>query len=48
VPSRIEAEQGEIIVDRQRITQAVMNLAQNATQHTQVNQTTLIGSVLLY
>lgn len=38
--------QGEILVDRQRITQAVMNLAQNATQHTQANQTIAIGSAI--
>ncbi|KAM3115398.1 sensor histidine kinase [Phormidesmis sp. 146-33] len=38
--------QGEIIVDRQRITQAVMNLAQNATQHTQTTQTISIGSAI--
>jgi signal transduction histidine kinase len=30
--------------DRQRITEAMMNLAQNATQHTQVDNTVAIGS----
>nr|WP_199320483.1 ATP-binding protein [Leptolyngbya sp. FACHB-261] len=32
--------------DRQRITQAVMNLAQNATQHTQESDTIALGSVI--
>jgi signal transduction histidine kinase len=35
---------GQIYIDRQRITQAVMNLAQNATQHTQVGEKILLGS----
>lgn len=35
---------GRIVVDRQRITEAVMNLAQNATQHTQETDTITIGS----
>jgi signal transduction histidine kinase len=35
---------GRIVVDRQRITEAVMNLAQNATQHTQEVDTITIGS----
>ncbi|MBW4477555.1 MAG: HAMP domain-containing histidine kinase [Tolypothrix brevis GSE-NOS-MK-07-07A] len=35
---------GEIVVDRQRLTQAVMNLAQNATQHTQDGNIISIGS----
>ncbi|MDJ0674336.1 MAG: ATP-binding protein, partial [Calothrix sp. MO_167.B42] len=33
-----------MVVDRQRLTQAVMNLAQNATQHTQPEDTIAIGS----
>lgn len=37
---------GEILVDRQRITQAVMNLAQNATQYTKNSDTIAIGSVI--
>jgi signal transduction histidine kinase len=37
---------GIIVADRQRITQAVMNLAQNATQHTQVTNVIAIGSVV--
>lgn len=35
---------GMIILDRQRLTQAVMNLAQNATQHTNNTDTIAIGS----
>jgi signal transduction histidine kinase len=35
---------GTMVVDRQRLTQAVMNLAQNATQHTQESDTISIGS----
>jgi signal transduction histidine kinase len=35
---------GHVIVDRQRLTQAVMNLAQNATQHTSEHDTIFIGS----
>ncbi len=35
---------GMIIFDRQRLTQAVMNLAQNATQHTTNTDTITIGS----
>ncbi|AFZ01792.1 sensor histidine kinase [Calothrix sp. PCC 6303] len=35
---------GEMWVDRQRLTQAVMNLAQNATQHTQHGGSIFIGS----
>ncbi|MGB3518441.1 MAG: ATP-binding protein [Elainellaceae cyanobacterium] len=35
---------GKIVGDRQRITQAMMNLAQNATQHTQVGDTIAFGS----
>lgn len=37
---------GQMMGDRQRITQAVMNLAQNATQHTQPGNTIAIGSVM--
>jgi signal transduction histidine kinase len=37
---------GIIVADRQRITQAVMNLAQNATQHTQVTDVIAIGSIM--
>lgn len=33
-----------MIIDRQRVTQAVMNLAQNATQHTRESDTIIIGS----
>jgi signal transduction histidine kinase len=35
---------GEIICDRQRITQIMMNLAQNATQYTQERDTIAIGT----
>jgi signal transduction histidine kinase len=37
---------GVMVADRQRVTQAVMNLAQNATQHTDKNDTISIGSVV--
>ncbi|MBI4782992.1 MAG: HAMP domain-containing protein [Oscillatoriophycideae cyanobacterium NC_groundwater_1537_Pr4_S-0.65um_50_18] len=37
---------GKIVVDRQRITEAVINLAQNATQHTQPGDVITLGSVL--
>ncbi|WP_248277869.1 ATP-binding protein [Brasilonema sp. UFV-L1] len=37
---------GRIVADHQRLTQAVMNLAQNATQHTEVNNTIALGSSL--
>ncbi|BAY83679.1 periplasmic sensor signal transduction histidine kinase [Calothrix parasitica NIES-267] len=37
---------GMIIFDRQRLTQAVMNLAQNATQHTTNNDRIAIGSAI--
>jgi signal transduction histidine kinase len=37
---------GKMVGDRQRITQAMMNLAQNATQHTQETDTIAIGSML--
>ncbi|BAZ10710.1 periplasmic sensor signal transduction histidine kinase [Calothrix sp. NIES-4071] len=35
-----------IVADRQRLTQAVMNLAQNATQYTKNTDTIAIGSVI--
>jgi signal transduction histidine kinase len=35
-----------IVADRQRLTQAIMNLAQNATQYTKIKDTIAIGSVL--
>lgn len=42
---QIEAKgNGQIVVDRQRITQAVMNLAANATQHTTETDTIALGS----
>lgn len=41
-----EVAQGQITVDRQRITQAMMNLAQNATQHTQPTDTITLGSAI--
>lgn len=37
---------GQAVFDRQRMTQAVMNLAQNATQFTQVRDTIAIGSAI--
>lgn len=37
---------GQMTGDRQRITQAVMNLANNATQHTQPGNTIALGSVI--
>lgn len=37
---------GRIVADRQRLTQAVMNLAQNATQHTHSTDSITIGSAL--
>jgi signal transduction histidine kinase len=38
--------QGSAVLDRQRMTQAVMNLAQNATQFTQASDTIAIGSAI--
>jgi len=35
---------GQIIADRQRLTEAVVNLAQNATQHTEPDDTIALGS----
>ncbi|NJR51404.1 MAG: HAMP domain-containing protein [Leptolyngbyaceae cyanobacterium CSU_1_3] len=37
---------GTIILDRQRITEAVINLAQNAVQHTSINNEIAIGSAI--
>jgi signal transduction histidine kinase len=37
---------GRIVADRQRLTQAIMNLVQNATQHTKVDDAIAIGSSL--
>lgn len=42
---RLEGEaKGRLVGDRQRLTQAVMNLAQNAVQHTAENATIALGS----
>ncbi|BAZ23978.1 two-component sensor histidine kinase [Kalymmatonema gypsitolerans NIES-4073] len=38
---------GRIVADRQRLTQAMMNLAQNATQHTSDGHVIALGSELL-
>lgn len=35
---------GQIIADPQRLTEAIVNLAQNATQHTEVGDTITLGS----
>jgi signal transduction histidine kinase len=35
-----------VIADRQRLTQAIMNLAHNAAQHTTENDTITLGSAL--
>jgi signal transduction histidine kinase len=44
---RLEAvARGKIVGDRQRLTQAVMNLAQNATQHTNNTDTIALGSMI--
>jgi signal transduction histidine kinase len=37
---------GKLVADRQRLTQAVMNLAQNAVQHTQEGDRIAIGTAL--
>ncbi|HBL61707.1 MAG TPA: two-component sensor histidine kinase [Cyanobacteria bacterium UBA8803] len=37
---------GKIVVDRQRLTEAVMNLAQNATKYTEQEDTIAIGSAI--
>jgi signal transduction histidine kinase len=41
-----EIAHGQIVVDRDRITEAIMNLVQNATQHTQPEDTIAIGSTI--
>ncbi|MEB3359719.1 MAG: HAMP domain-containing sensor histidine kinase [Synechococcales bacterium] len=41
-----EVAQGQIVADRERITEAVMNLVQNGTQHTQREDTIAIGSTI--
>ncbi len=44
---RLEATAtGRIVADRQRLTQAIMNLAMNATQHTQQEDVIALGSVI--
>jgi signal transduction histidine kinase len=44
---QLEAKgRGRIAVDRQRITQAITNLAQNATQHTAETDTIAVGSAV--
>lgn len=40
------AADGEIVADRYRLTEAVMNLAHNAVQHTQADDTVAIGTSL--
>ena len=37
---------GHILADRQRLTQAMMNLAQNAVEHTTINDTITLGADL--
>ena len=37
---------GHFLADRQRLTQAMMNLAQNAVQHTNINDTITLGASL--
>lgn len=41
-----EIAQGTVTLDRQRLTQAVMSLVQNATQHTQETDTIALGSAI--
>lgn len=41
-----QVARGKIVGDRQRITQAMMNLAQNATQHTKSSDTIAFGSAI--
>ncbi len=41
-----ETARGQIVVDRERITEAIMNLAQNATQYTHRQGTISIGSTI--
>lgn len=44
---RLQAKgSGKLMVDRQRLTQAVMNLAQNATQHTSTSDVIALGSTV--
>jgi two-component system, OmpR family, sensor kinase len=44
---RLESiDRGRIVADRQRLTQAVMNLAQNAVQHTDEDATIALGAKL--
>lgn len=38
---------GLIVADRQRLTQAIVNLAENATQHTQQGNIIAVGSVIV-
>jgi signal transduction histidine kinase len=40
------AGKGRIVADRQRITQVIMNLAQNAVQHTNSEDSIAIGSAI--
>jgi signal transduction histidine kinase len=45
---RLESEgKGRIVADRQRITQAIVNLAQNATQHTKKGDEIALGLKLI-
>ncbi|MBD0336808.1 MAG: HAMP domain-containing protein [Cyanobacteria bacterium Co-bin13] len=47
-PWQLEAlGQGRLVADRQRLTQAIMNLAQNAAQHSDVSSPILLGSGLV-
>jgi signal transduction histidine kinase len=41
-----EVARGQITVDRQRLTQAIMNLAHNATQHTKPTDTIALGAAI--
>jgi signal transduction histidine kinase len=41
-----ETARGQIVVDRERITEAMINLAQNATQHTQRGDTIAMGATI--
>ncbi len=44
---RLDARgRGRVVADRQRLTQAVINLAQNATQHTQEGDVIALGSAI--
>lgn len=45
---RLESQgKGRIVADRQRVTQAIVNLAQNATQHTKEGDEIGLGSTLI-